>query len=278
MAKRTHVFDPRQNMNRPDFEIFHYHDAKMQEVELHHHDFYEVYFFLGGKVEYLVEGRSYTLLSDDILLISPMELHRPNVAPDEAYERIVLWISRDCLSSIAPEADLARRCFQPGRNLFHCAHTQIPVLIRRLAQKAADGEIGSELCARGLLLELMGELLALTASGGAHSAAPGPEGTPLVQEILRYIGAHYSEPLTLDLLAGHFFVSKSYLSHLFRRSVGTSLYRYVVLKRLQHARQLLSDGSGPGEVCRSCGFRDYANFYRAFREVYGVSPNEAVSL
>ena len=58
MAKRTHPFDPRQSMNRPDFEIFHYHDAKMQEVELHHHDFYEVYYFLGGKVEYLVEGRS----------------------------------------------------------------------------------------------------------------------------------------------------------------------------------------------------------------------------
>jgi len=114
VAKRTRPFDPRQSMNRTDFEIFHYHDAKMQEVGLHHHDFYEVYYFLGGRVEYLVEGRSYTLLSDDILLINPMELHRPNVAPDEAYERIVLWISREYLTAIAPEADLAKRCFSSG--------------------------------------------------------------------------------------------------------------------------------------------------------------------
>ena len=277
MAKRTHVFDPRQNMNRPDFEIFHYQDAKMQEVELHHHDFYEVYYFLGGRVEYLVEGRSYTLLSDDILLIDPMELHRPNVAPDEAYERIVLWISREYLAAIAPEADLAHRCFATGRNLYHCAHTQIPVLIQRLAQKAADNAPGSELVARGLLLELMGELLRLTSRGGARGTA-GQTDTPLVSEILRYIGTHYSEPLTLDSLAARFFISKSHLSHLFRRSVGTSLYRYVVLKRLQHARQMLAEGASPGVVFQNCGFRDYANFYRAFRDVYGISPNEAVSL
>lgn len=276
MAKRTHPFDPRQSMNRPDFEIFHYQDAKMQEVELHHHDFYEVYYFLGGKVEYLVEGRSYTLLSDDILLIDPMELHRPNVAPDEAYERIVLWISREYLAAIAPEADLAHHCFATGRNLYHCVHTQIPVLIQRLAQKAADNAPGSELVARGLLLELMGELLRLT-SGGEREMA-GREDAPLVSEILRYIGAHYSEPLTLDSLAARFFISKSHLSHLFRRSVGTSLYRYVVLKRLQHARQMLAEGANPGVVFQNCGFRDYANFYRAFRDVYGISPNEAVSL
>ena len=51
-----------------------------------------------------------------------------------------------------------------------------------------------------------------------------------------------------------------------------------MLKRLQHARQMLAEGMSPGEVFRSCGFHDYANFYRAFRDVYGISPNEAVSL
>ena len=90
MQKTARRFDPRQVMHRPDFEIFHYHDPKMREVPLHHHDFYEVYYFLSGKVDYLVEGRTYTLLPEDVLLISPMELHRPAVAPDRAYERIVL--------------------------------------------------------------------------------------------------------------------------------------------------------------------------------------------
>ena len=42
MRAKTQRFDPRQVMHRPDYEIFHYHDPKMEEVPLHHHDFYEV--------------------------------------------------------------------------------------------------------------------------------------------------------------------------------------------------------------------------------------------
>ena len=57
--------------------------------------------------------------------------------------------------------------------------------------------------------------------------------------------------------------------------MGTSVYRYVLLKRLQHARQLLLDGASPGEASRESGFADYPNFYRSFRAVYGLSPQEA---
>ena len=55
------VFDPRQSMTTPKFEIFHYRDAKFEGVAVHQHDFYEVYFFISGNVEYNVEGKSYLL-------------------------------------------------------------------------------------------------------------------------------------------------------------------------------------------------------------------------
>ena len=59
-------------------------------------------------------------------------------------------------------------------------------------------------------------------------------------------------------------------------SVGTWVYRYILLKRLQHAREMLPEGKGPGEACRESGFQVYANFYRSFRAVYGISPQQAV--
>ena len=92
MATRTHNFTSRQKMSRNTYEIFHYRDAAMQDVALHHHDFYEVYYFLSGSVGYNIESRSYRLSPGDILLIAPHELHQP-VFPEEmqGYERIVLW-------------------------------------------------------------------------------------------------------------------------------------------------------------------------------------------
>ncbi len=274
MKKSARSFDPRQEMARPDFEVFHYHDPKMQEVSLHHHDFYEVYCFLSGAVEYAVEGRCYTLQPRDILLIGPMELHRPMVAPEQAYERIVLWIARDYFEAL-PGGALIRGCFERGRNLYHAEHTQIPQLMEKLAQEFAGDSPDCALAARGLLYQLLAELRRLVFSTPGDGGETEEQG--LAAQVLAYIGEHYREELSLDSLAAAFFVSKSYLSHLFRQSVGTGVYRCILLKRLQHARKLLSEGAAPGAVCRSCGFADYANFYRAFRKVYGAGPNELKS-
>lgn len=272
MRKITRSFDPRQTMHRSDFEVFHYHDPKMQEVPLHHHDFYEIYYFLGGSVEYLVEGRSYQLEPEDILLISPRELHRPNVAPDEAYERIVLWIHADYLASIDEKNEL-QRCFETRHNLLRSAHTPIAALIRQLAAESASPQLGSDLCARGLLFQLMAELLRMAESGA--SDVEKRETSPLISQVVEYLSLHYRDEISLDALAEHFFVSKYHLSHQFSRFVGTSVYRYILLKRLQHAKELLSDGISAGEACRQSGFQDYANFYRSFRSVYGISPQNA---
>lgn len=272
MRKTVRSFDPRQTMHRTDFEVFHYHDPKIQEVPLHHHDFYELYYFLGGNVEYLVEGRSYKLEPEDILLISPQELHRPNVAPDEPYERIVLWIDASYLSSI-DEDGVLQNCFESGHNLLRGAHTPVASLIRQLAAESVSRRVGNGLYTRGLFFQLAAELLRLSEESPEELEGSGP--SPLVSRVLEFLSIHYREVISLDALAELFFVSKYHLSHQFSQSVGTSVYRYVLLKRLQHARQMLLNGSSPGEAYRESGFQDYANFYRSFRSVYGITPQNA---
>ena len=82
------------------------------------------------------------------------------------------------------------------------------------------------------------------------------------------------DDLSLELLASKFYVSKYHLSHEFGKAMGTGVYRYIMLKRLLVARQLLLKGMSAGEVCSKCGFKDYTNFYRAFKDEYGISPSE----
>ena len=77
MASKTQRFDTRQHMRSSTYEVFRYKDAYLKEVALHHHDFYEIYFFLSGNVQYNIESRSYLLTPGDVLLINPMELHQP---------------------------------------------------------------------------------------------------------------------------------------------------------------------------------------------------------
>ena len=57
MRERLQIFDPRQTMQRDTFEVFHYREPRPNSVEVHHHDFYEVYYLIKGEVEYWVDGR-----------------------------------------------------------------------------------------------------------------------------------------------------------------------------------------------------------------------------
>ena len=59
--------------------------------------------------------------------------------------------------------------------------------------------------------------------------------------------------------------------------MGTSVYRYIIQKRLILAKQMMGDGVPSGEVYQHCGFGDYSNFYRAFRAEYQISPKDYIA-
>ena len=96
----------------------------------------------------------------------------------------------------------------------------------------------------------------------------------VVYDILEYINSNFQEDLSLDALANRFFISKYHLSREFNRIVGTSVYRYIIQKRLILAKQLISSGVPTSTVYQQCGFGDYSNFYRAFKAEYQMSPRE----
>ena len=274
MRERNQRFDPRQTMQSDTFEIFHYKEPRLNTVEVHHHDFYEVYFLLGGQVEYWVEGRILRPSAGDLLLINPMELHRPMVhSNSETYERIVLWINKAYLESLTQDGQLSR-CFDPSLpNLIRLTgseRTTMTAWLSNLVRESYSRDFCSEYSAFGIFLQFMVQLNRI-----ALHTQPQQEETAvsdLVDQVLHHIGRHIHEELTLDGLAERFFVSKYHLSHTFTREVGVSLHRYITIRRLLMARQLLSAGVPAGQVSSACGFFDYTSFYRAFKAEYGISP------
>ena len=96
--RKASAFDPRQEMCRADFEILHRRDSYLKDVELHHHDCFEVFFLISGDVRYTIESRVYHVMPGDLLLISPKELHQNCIKPEmSAYERYVLWVDMQML-------------------------------------------------------------------------------------------------------------------------------------------------------------------------------------
>ena len=264
MLKTPQSFDPRQQMNTPTFEAFYYREPKATEVDVHHHDFYEVYNLLAGDVSYWVDGKIYHLRPGDLFLISPMELHRPIVLPGAQYERFVLWINKNYLESLSQEHSLTQ-CFKDSP--IQLRGGTITPLLSALVKEQYSNKFGASIYAQGVFLQLMVELNRLSPIG-----AQAAEHTPFIASVLEYIGSNYHSDLSLDFLAERFHISKYHLSHEFKNETGTSIYHYITLKRLAAARQMLIDGKSPGDVYLACGFRDYTAFFKAFKAEYGTSP------
>lgn len=284
MALQPQMFDPRQEMRQPDFELQYKRDSYLNDVELHHHDFYELYFLMSGDVTYTIESRLYHVMPGDMLLISPRELHQLCIKADMAtYERYVLWVNPQVLDRLSTELTDLCSCFDPARpgysNLLRLSsqdRSRMQSFLQTLHQECQEGGFGSDLLRESLFIQLLVTINRLVAQDGGRFEQAS-HGNMAVSRVVDYVNLHYSEPLSLDDLAERFYISKYHLSHEFHRQVGTSVYRYIQKKRLLIARQLLQQGKKPNEVYSCCGFGDYAGFYRAFKTEYGAAPREYAS-
>ena len=277
MLKQTQKFSSRQSMSKNTFEVFHYFDINGKNVQIHHHDFYELYFFLSGDVTYLVEGQKYKLNSGDLLLINPMELHQPIPSENSSYERMVLWIDRNYLASLSQDGTDLASCFAHHKivkthynNVF--MRGRIAELFDLLNKESHSMKFGSETYAKSLLEQLLIEVGRMVQQ--KRSSHDFVESSSLVARVISYININYGEDVSLDSLSEKFFVNKYYLSHEFSQQMGVSVYKYLTLKRLSRAKELLLEGVKASQVATACGFHNYPTFFRMFKAEYGISPSK----
>ena len=94
-------------------------------------------------------------------------------------------------------------------------------------------------------------------------------------EIRRYIDNHYKEPLTLDLLAAEVNVNKYYLAHAYKQSYGISPINYMIARRIQEGKRLLTETDlSLSQISEVLGFSSASYFSQSFRKAEGVSPVE----
>ena len=271
-------FDPRQYMVNSNFEIFHYKDDTLLEVDYHNHDFYEIYFFISGKVTYIVEGKSYSVKPGDILLINDKELHKP-VIEQGPYERIVIWINPDFIRNACTEETDLLMCFRSTiknkYNLLRPDAKSLGILkniLNKLHACYTNQAYGNDILTRLYLVELIVCLNKIYLDSDIDAIVEDIVYNDKINDIIHYINQNLGEDLSLETLAAKFYTSKYHLLREFKRHTGYTLHSYIHQKRLISAKALLREGLSISEVCQACGFNDYSNFIRVFSKTFNISP------
>lgn len=272
-----------QLMSKRSYEVNIYRDSNFASVDLHSHDFYELYYFIKGEASYIVENGHYSPQSGDMLLISPNNLHRLIIRnPSATYERIVLWINPRYIRRLSTARTDLGLCFRLAdeKEAYLVRDTALSEKIRAALESlsicAASSEYGSDVAAdahiQSILLSLGNYYLT------PLNAPARAEQNSVVAAAIDYINAHICDNLSLDLLAEKLFVNKYYLSHLFKAETDTPPHRYILKKRLALSKHLLESGLAVTDVFSQCGFSDYTHFFRAFKAEYGMTPKQYYTL
>lgn len=88
-----------------------------------------------------------------------------------------------------------------------------------------------------------------------------------LKQVRAYIDAHFSEKLSLDMLAERFFISKYHLSREFKKAYGVTIGSYLLSVRLGAAKQLLRYSKKPiEEIALLCGIADTSYFTKVFKK------------
>ena len=240
---------------------------------MHSHDIYEIYLFLDGKTDYLVEGNTYRLRKGDIMLMRRGELHINSIRSNATYKRS--YVNFDITGILNETNNLALLDMFDKRPLGQYNHYKAKDFpdnhwqdyLHAICNASAKEE---KLC---YLLPLLHEL---TKCFPHLQTSPEIKAVNPVMNICNYINSDLTQNLSLEHLAQQFYLSKTHLNRLFKTYVGTTAGHYIKLKRLYLAKELLQQGTPPTEVYSKCGFCDYTTFYRAFKNQFDYSPKEFI--
>ena len=95
-----------------------------------------------------------------------------------------------------------------------------------------------------------------------------------ITRLIKYIDEHIAEKISLNDLEKSINLSKYYISHLFKNTMGVSISNYIIERKIRHAEQLIRQGVNPTKASMMVGYYNYPNFYENYKKITKVSPKD----
>lgn len=238
--------------------------------EPHRHDTYALGLTLSGVQTFQYRGSARASLPGNVIVLHPDEVHDGAAGTDAGLRYRMLYLPPEQLIEAAggtrglpfvPDPIVAdgefRQCLAEALDDLEAEPQDLLLddLIARLSTnlwRHADGKGGA---------------------GGTFRAHR--------QAVLRcrdYLQANAERTVTSEELEEVGGFDRYTTARQFRKLLGTSPHRYLIMRKLDRAKALLSQGSSLADVAADTGFADQAHFTRHFKKTFGMTPGRWVAL
>ena len=100
-------------------------------------------------------------------------------------------------------------------------------------------------------------------------------GRKTAEDVEQYIRLHYTEDISLETIASIMGFHSVYLNRIFKKEKGISISNYIIQKRVEEAKKLLTQSTLPiNTVSLYVGYSNFSYFTKMFKDNTGYAPLE----
>lgn len=242
----------------------------------HWHAAIELVYILNGSGSVIFGGKEYLTAAGEFVVIDSNQIHEMKCAG--ASMMLIIQFSRQRMKNYVRNIDDFRLdCSQVQLERDKAGeYRRICRLLKQLPPLYVKQPTAYQLASEAIAMEILFELLNHFAEiGPPEGAAERGADLERLGAITDYIESHYREPLSLEQIASHFYLSREYFSRYFKKNMGVSFLRYLNQIRLMHIYyDIRNTSTGVMELIEKHGFTNYKLFNKMFHEIYGCTPRQ----
>ena len=199
---------------------------------------------------------------DTYAMLALYELYMKGIYVDKDEVEALKWMNR--------AADLGDTIALKERMNYNFNHNNLDKILDEITQN----KLGSAHLVSAICMQLYIETLRLFDKKYNCFSSLYDEKDIIVDNIKKYIDDNFSTTtLSIVDLEKIFHISHYYLSRLFKKKTGITIKEYLILTRMNFAKEkLLNSQCVISEIAKDSGYNDIYHFFKEFKKRYGISP------
>ncbi|WP_193186788.1 AraC family transcriptional regulator [Nisaea sediminum] len=226
----------------------------------HRHDEYVIGLTTHGVQSFSYRREERAALPGQAFIIHPDEVHDGRPGTDGGYSYRAAYVSPALIGEALG-----------GRPIPFVAEVvgTLPELVAAISEmlELAEGESGEP---TGAVTQLADLLLRL--SGTPTSRLPDNRETML--RIRDHLAESWFDGISMAEIEAEHGLDRFTVARLFRRHFGISPHRFLTLRRLEKAREMIGAGADLADIAAATGFADQSHMTRQFKQAFGVTPGQ----
>lgn len=276
------------------FYIGKYYHTNFSDLKIHTHDFIEIVYVYDGKGYHIYNNVTYPVSKGELYIINSRTPHCFYPTDKSNSEHLVVYnlcFFPEFISSINIHLPILVELtdimlykslypdeiiYSPDLKLSGSMRTEIEQLYEKMYLEFTSKGINYVELLRLSLCELLLKIHRFYQQNHASpESAVIKYRHQLIPDCIQYLRENYSKKVTIEELSNNFFLSKSYLSSLFKKATGSGVVEYLQHIRIERACELLTNTTlSITEISTQVGYTDYRFFNKSFKKITGVTAHE----